>query len=535
MRPESWVRLVDEKFGGRFDISGFPKPQGGGWWLAVCVPALSFLVYLLTLAPGLTFANNGSDGGDLIAAARTLGIPHPSGYPTYTLLAWLFTQLPVGVIAYRVNLLSAVCAAVAVGLVFWTAQVQVATNGQRWLIPAVTGFSFAFSSLFWSQAVISEVYALLALFSAALLLLLVRWRAGGGDGLLYLAAFTLGLGLGNHLSLIFVLPAALLLLWPERRRWFCARILLSSLALFLLGLSVYVYLPLAAQHRPPVNWGNPQTWKGFLWVVTAKQYQAFAFRLELAAIPGRALAWAGILGDQFGWWGLAISLVGAWSWWQRDRSFAIFTLAWILLIAVYAFLYNTGDSYVYLIPAVMLMALWWGEGVRQLLGMVHSQRKEWLKWAIVAVLLLPLVSLALHWHAVRPDDDWQAHAFVYTVMDVVEPQSVIVVRADGPTFALWYGLYAEEARSDVAVISGPLLAYYWYRDNMRHLYPYLILNEPGPEVELFDDLVQDLVASNRSHTFYAVDPKEEWQEWADFLPVDGASIQRVELKAPEEL
>jgi hypothetical protein len=513
----------------RFTNSWVSKLDSNEWWHAACVTALAFLMYLLTLAPGLTFANSGTDGGDLIAAARTLGVPHPSGYPTYTLLAWLFTHLPIGVIAYRVNLLSAVSAAVAVGLVLWVERRESGAAGQRVLISTATALSLAFSSLFWSQAVISEVYALLVLFSAGLVLLLTRWRAGGKDRLLYFAAFTLGLGLGNHLTLVFSVPAALFLLWPKRRRWFRARILLPCIALFLLGLSVYLYLPLAAQHRPPVNWGNPQTWKGFLWVVTARQYQPFAFRLEPAAMPGRALAWAGILGDQFGWWGLAIVLVGAWGCWQRDRPFAVFSLAWIFLMGVYAFLYNTGDSHVYLSPAVMLMAFWWGEGVRQVLRLAQPQRREWRKWTSVVILMLPVVSLALHWRAVRPDDDWQAHAFVYQVMDAVEPQSVILVRADGPTFALWYGLYAEEVRSDIAVINGPLLAYYWYRDNMRHLYPYLILNEPGPDVESFDDLVYDLVASNGSRTVYAVDPKDEWQEWADFTPVEGASIQRVDL------
>lgn len=517
--------------GDRLLPSRFSTLEVDGWWLAVCAPALAFVVYLLTLAPGLTFANDGTDGGDLIAAARTLGVPHPSGYPTYTLLAWLFTHLPVSVVAYRVNLLSAVCAAITVGLVLWAEQIEGAPGRQGLLVSIATALSLAFSSLFWSQAVISEVYALLALFSAVLLLLLVRWRAGGKDWLLYLAAFTLGLGLGNHLTLAFVAPAVLVLLWPERRRWLRTRILLPSVALFLLGLSIYLYLPLAAQHRPPVNWGNPQTWKGFLWVVTAKQYQPFAFRLEPAAMPGRVFAWAGMLGDQFGWWGLAIALAGAWSWWQRDRRFALFALAWMLLIAVYAFLYNTGDSHVYLIPAIILMALWWGEGVHQLLRLVHSRRKEWLKWAVLAVLFLPLASLGLHWRAVRPDDDWQAQTFVYQVMDAADPGSVIMVRADGPTFALWYGLYAEEVRSDVAVINGPLLAYYWYRDNVRHLYPHLVLNEPGPDVESFDDLVYDLVVSNASRTSYAVDPKEAWQEWADFVPVEGASIQRIDLKA----
>ncbi|MGD9101843.1 MAG: DUF2723 domain-containing protein, partial [Anaerolineae bacterium] len=62
------------------------------------------LVYGLTLAPGLTWAHYGADGGDLVTAAHTLGVPHPPGYPTYTLLAWLFTRLSLGNVAWRVNL-----------------------------------------------------------------------------------------------------------------------------------------------------------------------------------------------------------------------------------------------------------------------------------------------------------------------------------------------------------------------------------------------------------------------------------------------
>ncbi len=500
-----------------------------GRWLAAAVATLALIVYVATLAPGLTFANYGTDGGDLIAAARTLGVPHPSGYPTYTLLAWLFTHLPVGVIAYRVNLLSAICAAAAVGLFFLVAQRLLPDGEDPWLLPTVTALTLAFSSLLWSQAVISEVYALLTLFAVLLLWLLVRWRDGGGDWLLWLAAGILGLGLGNHLTLVLLAPAALILLWPERRRWLCARALLPAMGLFVLGLGVYVYLPLAASRRPPVNWGNPQTWKGFLWVATGRQYQRFAFGLSLAEIPGRVFAWAQLLGDQFGWWGLAIALVGAWGWWRRDRRFALFVLVWILLVGVYAFFYDTGDSHVYLLPALVLMALWWGEGARHLLGLPRLQKPVWRRLSLVVLCLLPLGSLLLHWRAVEPDDDWQAHAYIYQVLETVEPGGLIVVRGDRPTFALWYGLYAEEQRPDVAVVSGPLLAFIWYRGQIRHLYPDIILNEPTAEEVTWDDLVRDLIASNISQrAVYATDPKEEWEEWFDFVKRGDEPIYRVE-------
>jgi Protein O-mannosyl-transferase TMEM260-like len=492
------------------------------------VAAVTLTVYLITLAPGLTSAHYGTDGGDLIAAARTLGIPHPSGYPTYTLLAWLFTHLPIGVIAYRVNLLSAVCAAAAVGFFFLAAQRVLPAKNHRLLLPVVAALSLAFSSLLWSQAVIAEVYALLALFATLLLWLLLRWRAGGGDWSLWLAAFALGLGLGNHLTLIFIAPAAVILLWPQRRHWFRAAVLLPMLALFLAGLAVYIYLPLAARNHPAVNWGNPQTWRGFLWVVTGKQYQPFAFGLPPEAIPGRLYGWAGLLGDQFGWWGLAIALVGAWGWWKRDRSFSLFMLVWILPLGLYAFFYDTGDSHIYLLPAVMLMALWWGVGVEWLLRRAGQFRPVWQRLALAAVIVLPLASLALHWRAAEPHDDWQADAYIEQVLDAVEPGGLIIVRGDRPTFNLWYGIYAEGQRPDVAVISGPMLAYIWYRDHVRILYPQIVLNEPTEGDVTIDDLVHDLIVSNAALPVYATDPKEEWEDGVTFVAVTGSPVYRAE-------
>ncbi|MGD8627258.1 MAG: DUF2723 domain-containing protein [Anaerolineae bacterium] len=513
----------------------------GRWWPALGVGIVALAVYVASLAPGLTFANHGVDGGDLIAAAYNLGVPHPPGYPTYTLLAWLLTRLPVGVVAYRVNLLSAICTAGAVALLYTCVRQLLPAGGRsRLLLPGATALTFAFASLPWSQAVIAEVYGLLALFAALLLWLLLRWRSGGGDRHLWLAALVLGLGLGNHLTLIFAAPAALILIWPQRQRWLRVRVLLPCLLLFLAGLGVYAYLPLAARHNPPVNWGNPVTWDRFLWVVTARQYQPFAFGLDLAHAPARLAGWAGLLGEQFGWWGLALALAGGWWAWQRDRSLTLAGLAWMVLAGGYAFLYRFEDSYVYLLPVVMLLALWWGEGLR---GVLQLIRGRWGqppgarpgRWgqqpglAPVAVALLPLLSLGLHWTAVDPDDDGQAQAYAYQALEVVEAGSLIVARGDGPTFALWYGLYAEGRRPDVAVVNGPLLAYTWYRQQIRSQYPDLLLYEPGPEEEVtIDDLVRHLIEDNLGRRpVYATDPAAPWTAWLEFVEETGAPLYRV--------
>jgi hypothetical protein len=504
-----------------------------GWWLALGAGALALTVYVLTLAPGLSFDNYGTDGGDLIAAAYTLGVPHPTGYPTYTLLAWLFTRLPLGVVAYRVNLLSAVCAAGTVALCARLAQRLLPARepetgaGATWLLPPAVALTLAFSTLLWSQAVISEVYALLALLAALFFWLLLRWRQGGGDHHLWLAALVLGLGLGNHVTLAFAAPAALIMLWPERARWWRPQLLLAVLGFFVAGLGVYGYLPLAARHRPPVNWGNPQTWRGFLWVVTARQYQQFAFGLDPAAIPGRLAAWTELLGRQFGWWGLPLLLLGAWSWWQRDRVLALAALAWALPVAGYAFFYDTGDSHIYLIAPLLFLALCWGQGAVALLRLARPLAWRWRRLALVTIVLLPLLSLGLHWGEAEPDDDWQVHAYFTQALDAVEPGALILVRGDGPTFSLWYGVYAEGQRTDVAIVSGPLLAFVWYRDHIRHLYPDLVVEEPGAGEVTIDDLACGMIAGNLPRRpVYATDPSDAWKTAYAFVKAGSAPIYR---------
>src|SRR6266498_1775135 len=136
---------------------------------AVLVASL-LTIYLRTLAPGLTWANAGSDGGDLITAAATGGIAHPTGYPLYLLLARLFQLLPFGSLAFRTNLMSALLTTLATALVFdlVTRSILSPRNSLPWLPGLVAGYAFGLAPLIWSQAVITEVYAL-----QTLLLLLV--------------------------------------------------------------------------------------------------------------------------------------------------------------------------------------------------------------------------------------------------------------------------------------------------------------------------------------------------------------------------
>ena len=134
------------------------------FFLLLCGVA-AFSAYLTSLAPTITWAHGSGDSGELVTAAYYLGVAHPTGYPAYVLLGWLFTFLPFGSVAFRVNLLSATSAAVAIAFfVVLIAQAQAQKLPLARAVGAGVGaLLLAFSPMFWSQAVVTEVYALNAL------------------------------------------------------------------------------------------------------------------------------------------------------------------------------------------------------------------------------------------------------------------------------------------------------------------------------------------------------------------------------------
>jgi len=137
--------------------------------LALGLFAASLALYVQTLAPSVAALFD--DSLEFPLVSYRLGIAHPTGYPLYTLLGKLFSLAPWHNVAWRVNLLSAVAGALAVALVYLVAR-QLAARRMPALLGAV---ALAVSPVFWSQAVIAEVYTLTAAFVALLLWLALRW------------------------------------------------------------------------------------------------------------------------------------------------------------------------------------------------------------------------------------------------------------------------------------------------------------------------------------------------------------------------
>jgi hypothetical protein len=459
-----------------------------------------FAIYLNTLAPGLSWANDGSDGGDLIAAAATGGVAHPTGYPTYLLLARLFQALPVGSLAFRTNLMSAVFAALAAGFVYRLCirSIESRRTYSASLAGLVAGYAFGLAPLIWSQAVITEVYALQAFFVALVLYLYTAPTHNSHIRRKTLDRYrglALGLALGNHITTILLIPIALLagsLSWQpvtsdtqaaprsltERPRLDKVS-LLRQLAWLGVGLSVYLLIPLRAMAHPPVNWGNAVTAERFWWLVSGRLYQVYYPQFTLSGVWERVQASTGVLVEQFGLAGVALGILGLVVSGARSRLYLL--TIWVAVTSlVFAIVYRSDDSYVYLLPACLSFAIWIGIAIDRLAEQ-FSRR--------LAILGACLVILSLSYFAARSlvqmpkvdaSSDHRAESFGRQVLSAVPENAMIFAEGDHAVFALWYFHFALGERPDVAVMAADLLHFDWYQDNLHAAYPSLILPAPFP-------------------------------------------------------
>ncbi len=224
------------------------------WFVFTVTTLISFLVYLITLAPSVTL----EDSGEFITAAHYLGVPHPPGYPSWTIFGWFFSHIPYGNIAWRINLSSAVYGALAIGILstvtFSSGRVVLSrvlhkldAKGRLFMATAIryssiaAGLILAFTDVMWSQAVIAEVYTLNALFLALMLYFLYKWTQHPEKYyFLYALAFCFGLGLTNHQTILFAFPAILVAVFLVDRKFF-PYFFLFSVLISASGLVVFCY------------------------------------------------------------------------------------------------------------------------------------------------------------------------------------------------------------------------------------------------------------------------------------------------------
>jgi hypothetical protein len=424
------------------------------WLSAAAVGALALAVYVATLAPAITWAHHGTDGGDLITAAATLGVPHPPGYPLYVLAGQAITRIPLpgGELALRFNLLSAVSGAGAAALLALAIS-QIASP----FAGLIGGLTLAFGPILWSQAVIAEVYAPHALLVSGWFLALLRVRMGGKRdrwvGCLWGLAWTM------HLSTALLAPLAVwwgsdrAQTWRERGRFLVG---------LLLGLASFLLLPLLAARHPVINWGDPVTPGRWWWLVSGSLYRGYVLGLAPADWSGRLAALARYAVQGFTWPGLALALWGA-AQLARERARLLVALALSAgLVMLFALAYDAPDSHVLLMPAWMIVALFLGVGVARLVQELPRLRA--FRWSL---LLIPLALLLTGWSDASLRGDREAAEFGQGVMREAPADALVYTATDAHTFTLWYYRLAVGLRPDLTVVDSDMLEEEWYQVMLR--------------------------------------------------------------------
>ncbi len=537
---------------------------------AIVVSVFALAVFMIGMGETTPFW----DAGEFIATSWILGIPHPPGTPLYVLLGRVATLLPFGTVAERVNGLSAVAGAVAVFFTMLaTARLmRLMWRGERgsdlatFVGSVAAGLFTAFANTCWVNSIEAEVYSLSNMVMAIGLWATLVWRdaaerdepAGDGKSLL-LVFYLLSLSIGIHLGTYLVLPGLVVLLALERRHAIVTTrdlllwtigvpvtlfvfykatggggaalalavlvlvlallvtrrrgFIIALLLLFVLGVSVHLFLLIRAQHDPAINEAAPKNWQALWDVLTRKQYPPtdiferrapFSFQVDRLYLYYLRQQFA--LGPALGLLGvvvpLALGILGAIAHvMRRPRDGAMMLthfLVMSLILVIYLNLSGTFNQATgrweigevrerdyFFAPSFQIFAMWIGIGIAALLVELArgARSRKILPVAVAIGLLLGLLPLRAGFAAHDRRGNFVARDYGYNILNFLEPDAILFTNGDNDTFPLWYLQEVEGIRKDVRVVCLSLLNTGWYIKQLRDLPPKLPISWRDEEID----------------------------------------------------
>jgi hypothetical protein len=458
--------------------------------LSLTVP---FFVYMLTLAPSVTFF----DSGEFLTATASLGSAHSPGYPLFLMYAKPFTWIPLGNIAFRVNMATAFSSSLAsLGVYLLTIYLLKdedtvsQTRFSGFVVKAsglAAALSFSVTPRLWLQSNHDKPYPLLAFITAIIFYLLLKWRDHykAGDeqpAYVYVCTFLAGLSMGIHQTVVLLLPAwFLLIVLVDWRMLTRIKELVLATAFAMVGFSVHLYLPLRATQNPLLNWGDSKTSTQFLWHFLRKGYPDDPHPRDIS------LLWAQIkafnVPREFTWVGAVLVLFALCCLWRRQRDVVIAYLAGIgafLLVIVGHF--NAMPDFIFLTeefftPLYLLSAVLIGVGLFHVLGYAIRnasipERYNLKVYILVLVMMLTLpVSLcAVNYYENDQHNNYIAYDYATNSLRSLPQNAVMFTWGDSGAFPLWYLQGVERMREDLDLPHTPHIVFDWYLDSMPRIF-----------------------------------------------------------------
>ncbi|MFC1532344.1 protein O-mannosyl-transferase family [Thermodesulfobacteriota bacterium] len=404
-------------------------------------------LYLSTICPTVYLG----DSGELTAAAFSLGIPHNSGYPLYTLIGKIFCMIPIGNIGFRMNLMSTFFAVITVWLVF-SLILKVTLS---WIAALTAAFFLAFTPLLWSQTVSAEVYTLHTFFVVLIVRILWWWDEKREFPGLLLFVFIVGISFGNHLQTLMLAPAVLfIILSVDKESFLNGKKLLILSLIFMVALSLYLYLPIRTEAGAAIHWGDPNNFERFIAHVTGKSHRSsYVFNKSPFEYMLRTKETLYVLYSQFG----IILLMALWGWLKlQSVRWRIFFVMVVFFDSVYSVFLNiiSLEITAFALPTCIVLTVLTGIGIAHVLRTISNFKaiSGLTKRAAETVCcVVPLLSLFLNFSLSDQSRNYMAYDHALNIFRTLDNGSTLFMDGDNNIFPVTYGRIVERMREDVTL------------------------------------------------------------------------------------
>jgi hypothetical protein len=464
---------------------------------SIFVFIICFGVYLLTVSKVVSF----TDSGELASDFTTLGVAHPTGYPLITNIAYLWTRLPLPFTpVHSLNIFASLITALSAVIFFHLAlslfgflrngsisknliaKKQKNTNkaiidnstinkSTEIIIAVASALLYGFATTVWDQSTSIEVYAMqILLFNIDLFLVLqaVKTRLVT-EKYWIIAAFIIGLSFANHMTTILVLPAVLFIFFKRPAEPFdfskdnINRLVFLIITL-LMGVSLYLYLPVRSSTYPEFNWGwVHRGLDKLLYHLSGKQYRIWMFS-DMENIKINAVKFFNLLPLQLGWIGLVPALYGMWVILKVSREIFWFLIILIISCLIYSFNYSIHDIDSYFLLAFIGILLFASAGLYDIV------RKR--AGLLPLLFIFPLISLVTNYSEADCSQDYSVSEYTKIMTDNLQ-QNAIIISSQWDYFcsSFWYNQRIEGYRRDVVLVEQELLRRTWYPMQLALWYP----------------------------------------------------------------
>ena len=424
------------------------------------------LLYVFTAAPGVY----DGDSGEIAAAVNTLGLAHPTGFPLYMILGKVFTLLlPVGDIAYRLNILSALLTAGTLVFFYFTLRNLGRSS------PASLAASFVLGlgrNTIWANSGRIGVYALSLFFISILFFIFSKWKQKPDTRYLYMYGFLWGLSMGTHALMIIMGIPFLFMLWQARvfLKSHIPVLIKTAIITILPGVQ-YVYLVFAYRRSGIINWGDMSGLDGFFYYVTQRQYAGKFLVNNFSSFLSKA---SNLLTSEFTVIFFVVAMIGFFVLYKKNHTFLNLLLLTMIINIVAMLIYGKNQDdlkilFRYLFIADFVLAIAVAYGLDRITGWMHAVKNRKQIIAVIAIIFLVVQFQYSYAHNNRRNN-FLIEDTAHNILKTLEPNSLVLALGDHVVGPLWY-LQSVGERKDVAIISTALLSYDWYVNNVTKMYP----------------------------------------------------------------